>query len=170
MAFSCELPPELLRIVKDYAQPAFIHWRLFNAAKEVVAKRHLVDLMEALCEPNADELCASLKLYLSAVRAKDLSETQLSDYKASLGDFGAVWCHETQSVLRTVLTPEQQNTKARLTREANLTLSNESNAYRVLMVHIYGEESVAYAEELDERRELFGFDDDFPLTLRDWDA
>lgn len=169
MAFSCELPTELLRIVKAYAQPAFIHWRLFKEAKEVVPNHHLPELMEALCEPDADELCASLKLYICSVHVNALSEKQLSDYKASLGDFGAVWCHETQSVLRTVLTPEQHNTKAILTREANLTLSNERTLYRALLLHIYGEESVEYVEELDEQRELFGFDD-FLRALRDWDA
>jgi hypothetical protein len=144
--------------------------RLFNAAKKAVPERHWTDLEQALSGPNADNVCTAVSVYVSACLDKEFAVKEICDYKVSIGDTGAVWCHETQSVLRTVLTPEQMDVKDRLCRESGIAHSNEFKAYRALLVEIHGERAVEFAEYLDRRRDRYGWNDyGAPLTLRDWD-
>jgi len=168
MAF--ELPEELARIVKAYAKPAFVHWRLFKDAKHVLPQRHWEDLSAALSVRDADNVCQALSVYIIAAHGADHATKELYDYKTSIGDTGAVWCHESQSVLRAVLTPEQTETNRRLCDEAVLAASTKIKAYRALLVEIHGEQAVEFAEYLDRRRDRYGWNDyGAPLTLRDWD-
>jgi len=170
MTFSGELPEELARIVKAYAKPAFVHWRLFKEAKHVLPQRHWEHLSAALSVRNADNVCQALSVYVSACLDKELAVNVLYDYKVSIGDTGAVWCHETQSVLRKERTPEQTDTNSRLCDEAVLATSKEHKAYRALLVEIHGERAVEFAEYLDRRRDRYGWNEyAHPLTLRDWD-
>lgn len=165
MAFSCELPEELARIVKAFAKPAFIHWRLFKEAKHVLPTRHWADLSAALSVRNADNVCDALTAYIVA------AHIQIHAVKTLIGDTGnSTWCHETQSVLRVVLTPEQRENNRRLCDEAVLAESSKFKAYRALLVEIHGEPTVEYAEYLDRRRDRYGWNEyAHPLTLRDWD-
>jgi hypothetical protein len=170
MAFSCELPEELARIVKAFAQPAFVHWRLFKQAKKVVPKRHWADLSAALSVRDADNVCEALSAYISASHANALATKELYEYQVSVGDTGAYWSHETLSVIRPILTEEEMEIKQRLVEANILTRSNESKHYRALLVEIHGEPTVEYAEYLDRRRDRYGWNDyGAPLTLRDWD-
>jgi hypothetical protein len=172
MAFEPEIAPmvrsvPLMRYPDQDQDPTT---RLFNAAKKVLPERHWTDLEQALSGPNANNVCAAVSVYVSACLDKALAVKVLYDYKVSIGDTGAVWCHETQSVLRTVLTPEQTETNSRLCDEAVLASSTEFKAYRALLVEIHGERAVEFAEYLDRRRDRYGWNDyGAPLTLRDWD-
>jgi hypothetical protein len=144
--------------------------RLFNAAKKVLPERHWTDLEQALSGPNEDNVCTAVFVYVSACLDKALAVKVLYEYKTLIGDTGAVWCHESQSVIRAVLTPEQTETNRRLCDEAVLASSNEFKAYRALLVEIHGERAVEFAEYLDRRRDRYGWNDyGAPLTLRDWD-
>jgi hypothetical protein len=172
MAFEPEIAPmvrsvPLMRYPDQDQDPTT---RLFNAAKKVLPERHWTDLEQALSGPNADNVCTAVSVYVSACLDKALAVKVLYDYKVSIGDTGAVWCHETQSVLRTVLTPEQTETNRRLCDEAVLASSTEFKAYRALLVKIHGERAVEFAEYLDRRRDRYGWNDyGAPLTQRDWD-
>jgi len=169
MAFSGELPEELACIVKAYAKPAFVHWRLFKEAKHVLPERHWTDLSAALSVRNAENVCQALSVYIIAVHEADHETKELYDYKVSIGDTGAVWCHESQSVRRAVLTQEQTETRQRLSQAAKLTISNKFKTYRALLVEMHGEQAVEFAEYLDRRRDRYGWNDyGAPLTLRDW--
>ena len=171
MAFSCELPEDICRIVKAYSMPAFVHWRLFNESKQVVPARHLLDVREALSGPNADNVCQSLTAYMNAVNAHALSLKELCEYQVSIGAaYAAYWSHETQTVIRPALTEDQVDTRTRLREVVAIARANGFNAYRALLVTIHGEQMVHHAEYLDRRRDRYGWDDyGAPLTLRDWD-
>ena len=165
------LPEELGRIVNAYAKPAFVHWRLFNEAKQVVPKRHVSDLREALSGPNADPVCQALTTYIITSHAHLIAINELNDYKVSVGDMGiAYWSHESQSVIRPTITAQDMEMKGRLIDAVMVTRYNETKAYRALLVEIHGEQTVEYAEYLDQRRFRFGWNDyGAPLTLREWD-
>ena len=165
-----QLPPELERIVKAYAKPAFVHWRLFKEAKQAVPKRHWTDLEQALSVRDAENVCQSLTAYVNAYRDQELASNALSAYMASIGDTGiSYWCHETQSVIRSILTPEQSAIKNSLCDAGDLARANEFKAYRALLVAIHGEPTVEYAEYLDRRRARYGWSEYAdPLTLQDW--
>jgi hypothetical protein len=177
MALSCEamkptfeLPEELGRIIQAYSKPAFVHWRLFKEAKQVVPKRHWIDLEQALSVRDADHVCRSLADYVNAYRVQEFATNALTDYKATIGDRGTYWCSETRAVISPVLTPEQSVMRDQLWDAVALARSNEFKAYRALLVEIHGEPMVAYAEYLDIRRARYGWNDyGLPLTLREWD-
>jgi hypothetical protein len=166
-------PRETLLVMPQRAYPGADRdptTRLFDAAKKVVPERHWTDLEQALSGPNSDNVCTAVSVYISACLDRALAVKALYDYKVSIGDTGAVWCHETQSVLRKERTPEQTESNRRLCDEAVLASSNEFKAYRALLVEIHGERAVEFAEYLDRRRDRYGWNDyGAPLTLRDWD-
>jgi hypothetical protein len=129
------LPEELGRIVNAYAKPAFVHWRLFKDAKQVVPKRHWDNLKEALSGPNAEHVRETLVVYLEAVRAHDRSAQDLYDYQSSIGDPGSYT--ENGDLFITVLPPEEQTKREELCEVILLAQSQEYNAYRALVVQIH---------------------------------
>jgi hypothetical protein len=166
---SFNTPEELGRIIQAFAKPAFVHWRLFKDAKQVVPKRHWTDLEQALSVRDADNVCRALTDYMNAYRVQELATNALTDYKESIGDFGSYWCTETYTIVQPDLTPEQSDTRDRLWDTVSIARSNEFKTYRALLVEIHGEPTVAYAEYLDKRRARFGWNDyGHPLTLREW--
>jgi hypothetical protein len=165
------LPEELGRLVNEYAKPAFVHWRLFNEAKQVVPKRHWKDLREALSGPNAGKVCQALTIHIEMCRILMVADTKLNDYRVSIGDTGlSRWCHETRTVIVPNLTPEQLTERGRLSLVCYQTRGIQFKTYRELLVEMHGEPTVKYAEYLDRRRERYGwYDYGHPLTLKDWE-
>jgi hypothetical protein len=99
-----DTPEELGLIIQAYAKPAFIHWRIFNNAKQVVPKRHWDDLKDALSVRDADNVCRALEDYVNAYRVQALATNDLTDYKDSIGDRGSYWCTETYTMIHPDLT------------------------------------------------------------------
>lgn len=161
MAFEELAPRESIRAMPTRTYPGADRdpsTRLFNAAKQVLPKRHWTDLEQALSAPNADKVCDAVSVYVSACLDKELAVNVLYDYKVSIGDMRATW------------TPDQTTTNSRLCDEAVLATSKGLKAYRALLVEIHGEKAVEFAEYLDRRRDRYGWNDyGAPLTLRDWD-
>lgn len=165
-----ELPEDLGRIIQAYAKPAFVHWRLFKEAKEVVPKRHWADLEQALSVPDAGKVCQALKVHMEVLRRVTLADRVLETYRDSIGDTGTAWCAETRTVIVPNLTPEQLTERGRLSLDCYKSRCIQSKTYRALLVEIHGEPAVEYAEYLDRRRERYGWNDyGAPLTLKDWD-
>ena len=104
--------------------------------------------------PNAND---ALESYICASRHLAQAEQKLKDYRVSIGEpLIAVWCHETKSVMRPKLTPEQMGHKIQLCDLMSLAQAIHFKAYRALLVQIYGEEVVAFDEMLERRQERWG--------------
>ena len=69
-----ELPPELLKIVREFSKPVFAHWKIFNEAKSVFGSGHLKSLRKALLGPRNIQVCEALKTYLNNVRVLKMCE------------------------------------------------------------------------------------------------
>lgn len=165
-----ELPEVLGQIIQAYAKPAFVHWRLFKEAKQVVPKRHWPDLEQALSVPHADKVCQALKVYIEVCRRLTLADREMEEYRDSIGDTGTAWCAETRTVIVPNLTPEQLTERGRLSLVCYKYRGLQGKTYRALLVEIHGEPAVEFAEYLDRRRDRYGWNDyGAPLTLRDWD-
>ena len=63
-----ELPPEIMRIIREFSKPVFAHWKIFNEAKSVFGLNHLKSLRKALAGPRHIQVCEALKTYLNDVR------------------------------------------------------------------------------------------------------
>ena len=104
--------------------------------------------------PNAND---ALESYICASRHLAQAEQKLKDYRVSIGEpLIAVWCHETKSVMRPKLTPDQIDHKTQLCDLMSLAQAIHFKAYRDLLVQLYGEEVVAFDEMLERRQERWG--------------
>lgn len=113
------------------------------------------DICKALVSmPNVNE---ALETYIGASRHLEQAEQKLKDYRVSIGEpLIAVWCHETKSVMRPKLTPDQIDHKTQLCDLMSLAQAIHFKAYRDLLVQLYGEEVVAFNEMLERREERWG--------------
>jgi hypothetical protein len=165
-----KLPEDLELIVKAFSKPVFVHWRLFKDAKKVVPKRHWADLEEALSAPKPDKVCDTVNAYIDVCRKLLIADTELNNYRDSIGDFGTKWCAETRTAIVANLTPEQLTDRGRLSLVCHQYRGLQFKAYRALLVEMHGEAVVEYAEYLDKRRERYGWNVySHPLTLKNWD-
>lgn len=155
-----EFPPELTQIIREYAKPAFVNWKVFNEAKQVVDPRHWTPLRKALCGPNAGLLVEELQKYLKVIPLRKSCETTLRTFEHSVGIYRewGCWCQESQRVVQwnphtdkveplPVLTEEQEQTKYLWgSRSINLRIQ-ESSLLDEVLYQVYGREWVESDEE-----------------------
>jgi hypothetical protein len=155
-----EFPPELSHHIREYAKPAFIHWKLYKQVKERVDVRHWSFLRKALQGPKATEVSQAAEEYLTAINIHQFCKDRLNSFDKSVGinRYLQCWCHETQRVVQwspdtltmvpvPVLTEEQETTERRWERWLVTTGVQESGGLRELLFLVYGQEWVDSDEE-----------------------
>jgi len=131
MASEMELPPELVKAVRDFNTPRCVYWREYRHALKVTGRYKWPVLLQKLCDPDATKLLPLLKDYLdSFIRRKEADE----EYDQYTSPSRRPW--DTRELQMSWL--EQH----RLRKEARDTLWYQDAAFRELMIAMLGEETV----------------------------
>ena len=143
-----EFPPE----IAHYANPSFLHWKLYEKVKEWVDVRHWSSIRNALQGPNEVQVSVAAQEYLKAVDRRKFCEYNLRTFDLSVGinQHLQSWCHERQMVVQLgefqemvplpVLTDEQEATKRRCESSLIQAKIQEVGELDELMFVVYGRE------------------------------
>jgi hypothetical protein len=131
MACVMELPPELVKAVREFNSPRCLYWRDYREALRVTGRYEWPVLLQKLCGSDSDQVLLLLKDYLYAfTRRKEADE----EYDAYTSSSRRPW--DIRELQMSWL--EQQ----RLRKEARDNQWYQDAAFRDLMIAMLGEETV----------------------------
>jgi len=126
-----ELPPELVKAVREFNSPRCLYWRDYRNALKVTGRYEWPVLLQKLCGPDATQLLPLLKEYLEAFTRRKEADEEYDHYTSSSR---RPW--DTRELLMSWL--EQ----LRLRKECRDTQWYQDSAFRDLMIAMLGEETV----------------------------
>jgi len=127
-----------VKLVRNYDQIIFRHQSEIDAVKRALLREDLRFLREDF---NGDVRVAVLllQLYVEVFQEREYADKRLRDYMVSIGDSGtATWDHATQTVIRPILTEDQEKTKEPLSAASAYWQGEQRDARTKLLELMYG--------------------------------
>ncbi len=130
-------------VIRNYPNQVFHEWSVYLAFHRSLLRKDVLFLREDFTG-DVNQACLALQQYVDAFRAREIADQLLREYMDSIGDTGiASWDHENHTTMRTVITPEQEETRE-VFREAWRRCLNQQRVKRTELL------TLMYATQRDE--------------------
>ncbi len=98
-------------VIRNYPNQVFHEWSDYLAFHRALLRKDVLFLREDFAG-DVNQTCLALQQYVDAFRGREIADQLLREYMDSIGDTGnASWDHENHTVMHSVITPEQEETR-----------------------------------------------------------